>query len=301
MRQMPKIRFGLATPAVLAAVVAFAPVTASTQIADRSAGFQSVRVAAVGDGYRYAYRLRHDGNEEDIWSNILLDLSMPRLLSRPPEHSVGGGRFLWNAVAKMYDEIEQSHSPVRIWTGDEHWSASMRWNGELSWGADRWGGGDANFGLRHGAELSGFALFSEALPSFRRFAIVPWRPFPTTDRLDQPEVEDSTWLIHRGYVVAPGWLAEDVNGHYLLEQVHGACWSGAIRGCEAYRTIAGRIIQAENEFDDEVYRAQLRRAFDRLRSDEGLTRTGRMVLEPTIRAMARPDRRPTARGGEDGS
>jgi hypothetical protein len=271
-------------PLTLASAILL-PVVVEAQVSVGSRALSNTSVVRQGQNYRYEYRLVHGSRPGDILSDVLVDVSSPASPSVPGMLR-GRGTFLFDALAE--EDFGVGHPPLGVET-PERWSAAIYYTGSLSWGSLRHQGG-ANAGLRRGESLDGFALVSPALPAYRAYRVIPFRPLASVHA--DPAPIDSTWAILSGYVLAPGWMPGEVTAAYLREQVEGACWFQAVGDCSVYRILGRRIQEAEALKNDRGFRDAVGALRRQVSEDSALTRVSRLVLESTIQAL---ERRPPSR------
>lgn len=232
-------------------------------------------------GFRYEYMLVHFGARTDLLADVLIDLSSPGTDEKPTILYTSGA-FLFDALAE--DSALASHPPVGI-TSPPRWSAAVYHTGEVSWGASRYSDG-TNYSLRPGYTLQGFALESPALPALRRYKVLPYRPFPTVPQL--PRSGDDAIAerdVYAGYVLAPGWMPNQVTVPYLAEQTRVVCMLRLIENCRPFAAVLERMVRAHEQGDRrEVYDRLLE--FLRLMAmDQTLHPHARLVLQSTAEAL----------------
>jgi len=254
-----------------------------------SPAFQLTHFEKVGNDYFYRYRLVGRGSGAERISDVYLQITQPVTPSRPRVSPIRGV-FLFDALARESPPPQFGHPPLRIAT-PPNWSAAIYLQGVLSWGADRWAMGP-NHGVLPNEVLEGFELISPALPALRRFRAVPYRPVATL--VDDPAARDTTWILHTGVVLAPGWEASLVTGAYLMEQVRLACDSYLLENCGRYLRLSDDVIEAENRRNDRAYNRALDVFAAFLKEDKGSHRNATFVLSVTIDALRK--RTPSQRG-----
>lgn len=269
--------------------------TVSAQIPMRSGALSVSRLYRTPAGeIAYEYNLIHSGQKADLYSLVYLDVSTPKDAKRPVMLGYEGD-FLFDALATQFDNVDVGHAPLHV-TTPKGWSANVtRW-GAVSWGADYYAP-DQGRGLVVGKKMGGLALRSPALPSFRKFLVVPFRPLRDEASPDLAKV-DSTWIYLEGYVLGPGRMPAQADASYLMEQVEGACWLGMFERCDLYRVVAADIKKAEDAVDDRIYSAHVGRLLAMIQKDPTLKKHGKLVLNSTAQVLrqippsARRSRRP---------
>lgn len=247
-----------------------------------SPSFQLTHFEKVGKDYYYRYRLL--GVDGERISDVYLQIWQPRSHVRPRIMGTHGA-LLFDALAESELSPSVGHAPLFIST-PERWSAAIYIQGVLSWGADRWADGP-NHGVPGGHVLEGFELMSPALPALRRFRAVPYRPLPAV--VGRPMARDTTWLLHTGVVLGPGWEETLVTGDYLKEQIGLACDTYMLENCGRYLRLVDDVLDAERRGNDRAYRRALSLLSTQIQRDRVSHRNARFVLSAAVEALlARP-------------
>jgi hypothetical protein len=263
----------------------FLPLTARAQVERAVPALQLAQVDQAGGVFRYQYRLFGRQTRGELLSDVYLNISTPRR-EQPPVVLGTSGRFLFDALSEMHrDGAEFSHPPLFVGT-PEGWSAAIYIQGVLSWGASRWADG-SNLGLPAERELRGFELRSPAVPAFRRYSAVPWRPFPGVDAVERPETVDSTWVVMSGYVVAPGEMEEHLSVDYLRQQLDIACSILLVERCGRYLRPLDQAREAEAARADRTYLLSLALFRRTLAEDASAHAHARLVLGTVAAALER--------------
>lgn len=263
---------------------------AGAQVPEASFAFSATALRELQGGrIRYEYTLRNGGRATEVFSHVIVDVRTPRPSTPPAMLAATDERFLFDALAER-PSAEYGHAPLAIQAPEDWWS-SIYWTAVVSWRAESNLAG-RNHGVRAGRERSGFALESPALPSFRRWRVTPFR-YPPIAGAPAPTEPDSSWLLREGWVVAPGVMADQVTGSYLLMQIEGACWYRALSECARWEGMAHRVVLAEEGRGDEVYAGHLRRLTGMLAADPAVSGPAKFVLGRTLRALM--DRPPSVR------
>jgi hypothetical protein len=281
---------------VVSCLLALHPTGLTAQVPRSVAAFQLVELERSGIEYRYEYRLSGRQPRGEILSDVYLEITAPKS-DRRPVLLGSSGVFLFDAIAEQYERLSYSHPPLHV-SSPPSWSAAIYMQGVISWGADRWAGG-RNMGVSAGRDLRGFALRSPALPGWRRYTAVPYRPFGSAGVDAADEKTDSTWVLMRGYVVAPGIEAMDVTPEYLKEQLDIGCTNYFVDNCGRYLRAYDAILAAENARDDRQFAIAVGLFRRVVADDRTLQVHARIILDLTAEALtSRPPsrRRPPAAG-----
>lgn len=264
---------------VAAALLLGAPSAVAGQV-ERVSPVLQLSGLDVRDGlYRYQYRVvGYAGGGQKI-SDVYLDIRTPTG-ERAPGLPRARGDLLFDALHDFHGELPYAHALEFIAT-PERWSAAIYRQGVLSWGASRYLDGP-NHGVETGRVLDGFEVHSRALPALRRFRGVPYR----RPALVEEAQEDDDLVLHSGYVLAPGWMAEDVSGAFLRQQVEAACAATLLDNCGRYLRLSDAVLNAEAGMDSRAFAAALARFRQHLREDKVSHRNARFVLERAVVALA---------------
>lgn len=267
---------------------------ASAQVERTSPALQLTEVGEQDGRYRYVYRVAGLGARGELISDVYIDVGTPGTAG-PPRQVTTRGSFFFDAIRDFYSQLGFAHPLLFVGT-PENWSGAIYRQGVLSWGAKRYMDGE-NFGVRRGGEVRGFEIHSNALPAFRKFKAVPYRKPGTLEATASLEGAaegevDRTWILHTGYVIAPGWNREELTGRFLNQQVKASCDMGMLENCGRYLRFVDQVLAAEARGSDKSFLAALRQMHQHLRTDDGVHKNARFILE---RAIAGLNSRPPSR------
>lgn len=256
---------------------------AAAQVPETGFALVNARVEPLQGGLiRYEYELRNIGDRPEILDRVLIDLRSPRSGQVPQVLTQGKG-FLFDALAERPNP-DFSHPPVGL-DGPANWWVSIYFTGAVAWRAE-YIPNRVHHGVRPGDKLRGFVLTSPALPAYRKFRVTPARALPNADAPPRTDV-DSTWVLREGYVIAPGWMPDQVNTEYLLEQVKGACYFRALSDCERYEGLVLRMQLAEQGSNKALMRSHLQQFRTMLSADPSTTTASKLVLNGAVSALER--------------
>jgi hypothetical protein len=237
----------------LATIAVLVPADLTGQI-ERAEPVLAAAVRETAAGVYYSYELTHTGAPGEIWSDIMLDVATPRRTTPPLLLWTRGPVLRLGLGEHWHDRPHWSgHPPLGIAT-PENWPAAVYFNGSVSWGATRYPGGP-NYGVRHGETLGGFELESPALPTWRKFRVIPYRSYRSAD---DPGGVDSTEIIYVGYVLAPGLMPDEINAAHLRSQIEIACILDVLRNCADRQSAIDRLALAEEAANPAEYRSAVR-------------------------------------------
>lgn len=257
------------------------------QLVEPSTALSLARAERRADGnWHYQYRIAHRGDTAQVYMDAYVDVSSPKT-SRRPTLSEGSGTFLFDALSTRFDDVAYGHPPLAVHTPDR-WSGAIYLNGSLSWGASRFGSSTIN-GVHFNQTLEGFGLISPAVPAFRPFRVVPGRAMDAVESLPEvPVAVDSSYVFLEGFVLAPGWMPEQITDAYLADQVAGACWLRAMQRCDLYQEMVARIRAAGQQGGrSSDYRNAIEEFLRRVEEDPTMNSQGKIVLRGTARALLR--------------
>lgn len=188
------------------------------------------------------------------------------------------GRFLWDALQRLWPGIPYTHPPVWIGTPGG-WTASIWRQGLVAWLGDR---GNSPVGVRPGQFQQGFILESPAVPGFRKFRAFPNRWLNLQNR---GFGQGQTLFLYEGYVLGPGFPARDVDARYLNEQIKIACQRHMLSPCQRYQHIGQMLLQAHEREDRTSLIAWLEQLEQLLTQDQTSHETARFVLRQSLQAI----------------
>lgn len=283
------LRRGVVAAALLAAGFGTAD-PAGAQVRSIVPAFENTSVIEQDGMVTYMYRLRGPARPGTRMSEVVLDIGTPKT-DKKPEMLGTRGRFLFDAMSESHQAAFSGHPPLFIGTPDGVWSAALYVHGVISWGATRYGDG-RHGGVLSGDTLSGFELRSPALIGLRRYVAAPYRRFDGTEGTDIAGL-DSNWVVTEGTVLAPGWMADEVTGAYLAEQLEIACAGYLLDQCGRYLLIQDAILEAERTRNDRSYTVHLTRFLNELHKDRVAKPIARTALNAAVNAllMRPPSRR----------
>lgn len=266
------------------------------------AGAQEVRLLRADTASAqviYTYSLVGSAKEPRGLAEAGVDVTTPKGKYQPAILGIQGA-FIMDALRMRYKDAEFGHAPLFIGVPSQ-WLSFISYEGALSWSLDTDRFPKAT-GAMPGSSTSNFIVKSPALTAFRKWTASARQPLPNIDEEDlyipgvgiaKGRPRKATPPVFGGYVLAPGWMAQEATASYMLEQANIACSRRWLEKapCAGFRALAMDLLRAEAGRQDAAYLDQLAKARTAMAASHSWE--AHMVFDRTISALA--TRKPSSR------